>query len=229
MKLKLGFFGLSLLLSFLPLSVNACPNGNPQALAYIRRDNNRCEGLLQETITRAFELVSFSTQNLSSNYPNTLKIRVPTSNRILPNITLESPYRNYYLSQLQPSFTPKGYTFDLNTYVLKQAKIPPQTLLSTAFIEEDSKRVFLPVILGQASDQYVFIIYSPQPMKIPKFEIRRNGKTVYSNPRNIPQRNYISFTWKYGQAPAGQYELYLENDQKKSTRFYFNHYPNLLK
>ena len=216
-----------LILGFSPLAAYAsCPEGNPRSLAYIRRDNNRCEGLQpRNAATRTFSLISFSTSNLSS-YPDTLNIRVPGKGNTRPTIAVQSFYRNYRLDSLDTSSSSSGFTFNLNTNVLRKADISPKRLLATASIIRDSGAVYFPVILGKASGRYEFVIYSPQRTIFPTLEIRRNGKVVFSNPRNNPKQGQIRFAWEYGNAPAGSYELYIVDGQGQRRTFRFEHNPN---
>lgn len=216
-----------LLLSLSPLAAQACPKGNPQSLAYIRRDDNRCEGLQDRNASSAFALISFSTGNLNS-YPNTLNIRVPVTGNTSPEITLQSFEKNYRLDQINARSNSSGFTFDLSTKVLQKAQVPAQSLRGLAFITRDSGAVYFPVILGQPSGRYEFVVYSPQRTTFPTFEIRHNSKVVTRSPRNNPQQGQIRFAWEYGSAPAGVYELYIVNGQKQSRSFRFEHNPKRL-
>lgn len=203
-----------------------CQPGNPNSLAYIRRDNNRCEGLQEEKAAAPFKFVSFSTGNLTNTYPNSLQIRVPGTGNARPEIIIQSDYRNYYLDELAIRESPSGFTFNLPTTILKKAAIPARTLLASASIIRDSVETYFPVILGQPSVQYQFVIFSPERTTFPTFAIRRNGQIIYNQPRNNPTQNYVSLTWKYGNAPAGTYELYLVDGSGKTRNFRFQHNPN---
>lgn len=216
-----------LILSLSPLAAQACPQGNPESLAYIRRDGNRCEGLGDRSATGTFSLISFSTGNLSS-YPNTLNIRVPVTGNTSPEITLQSFERNYRLDEIKARSNSSGFTFDLSTKVLQKAQVPAQSLRALAFITRDSVPVYFPVILGQPSGRYEFVVHSPQRTTFPTFEIRHNSKVVVRRPRNNPQQGQIRFAWKYGNAPAGLYELYIVDGQKQSRTFRFEHNPKRL-
>lgn len=226
MNLKILFSSL-LILSLSPLVVQACPTGNPRSLAYIRRDNNRCEGLQDRNASGTFNLISFSTSNLS-DYPNTdtLNIRVPGTGRTRPAVTVQSFDRNYRLDNLNTRSSSSGFTFALNTNVLKKAEVAVGSLRATAYITRNSAPVYFPVILGQASDRYVFVVYAPERTTFPTFEIRRNGKAVTRSPRTNPQQGQIRLAWEYGDAPAGSYELYIVDGQKQRRTFRFEHDPN---
>jgi flagellar basal-body rod modification protein FlgD len=64
----------------------------------------------------------------------------------------------------------------------------------------------------------------------------RNGKEVYSNPRNIAQTKEMIFTWDSRNAPAGRYELQIEAKieprgkptEKINRKFVFEHNPKWL-
>lgn len=215
--------------SLLFLGVNSlpaaavCKPGNPNSLAYIRRDNNRCEGLQEEKASTSFEFVGFSTDNLTDVYPNPVKIRVPGTGKIKPEVIIQSDYRNYYLDELEIRKTASGFTFDLPNTILKKATIPARSLLATASIVRDSVEVYFPVILGQPSGQYKLTIFSLQRTTFPTFAIRRNGKIIYNQPITNPTEGYVSLIWQYGNSPAGIYELYLVDEQGKSRTFRFEH------
>ena len=87
---KLLFIGL-LLFCFNPKVAQACPRTrNPRSLAYVRRENNRCEGLQRRNISSStFDLISFSTSNIN-RYPKTLNIRVRGTGRTRPIIEVQS-------------------------------------------------------------------------------------------------------------------------------------------
>ena len=224
MNAKILFISL-LILSLSPLAAYAsCPEGNPRSLAYIRRDNNRCEGLQERNATRTFSLISFSTSNLSS-YPDTLSIRVPGKGNTRPTIEVQSFYRNYRLDSLDTSSSSSGFTFNLKMDVLKRAAVPVRSLRATAYIIRDSGAVYFPVILGKASGRYEFVVYSPRRTTFPTLEIRHNGKVVFSNPRNNPQSSQIRFAWEYGNAPAGSYELHIVDGEGQRRTFRFEHNP----
>lgn len=216
-----------LFLSFNSLPAQACPTGPSGSLAYIRRDNNRCEGLRDEDISSIFSVVSFLSTNLST-YPDTLTIRVPGVGSNYPTISIQSYHENYYLlDKLNGTFSTSGYLFNLDTRaVLQKVEIPLASLQATAHITQDSSRLYFPVILGTASSQYQFIINSPQSTTFPVMEIRRDNQPVFSNPRTTPQQRSIRFFWTHSSASAGTYELYIEDSSGVSQSFRFAHDPS---
>ncbi|MDJ0730715.1 MAG: hypothetical protein QNJ33_12055 [Crocosphaera sp.] len=219
------------LLNITSLTANACPTGQPRDIRYIRRDNNRCEGIKdRRNISNNFELIAFSTSNLN-NYPNTLKIRVPGTGKDKPFIIIQSYAKNYLLDEVEARYSSSGFIFALNTNaVLQRAKIPFNSLLPLAFIEQKSIRIYHPVILDKPSNGYKFVIYSRDRRTFPKVEIRQNGKVIPSNlkPKNLPNQGQIPFYWQPQNTPAGMYQFYLEDGDGKSISFSFKHDPNWL-
>ena len=105
-----------LLISLFPWVANACDKGNPFSLAYILRDNNRCEGIDERNVAGDVlpELISFATSNLTE-YPKNLKIQVPGDSNQKPEITIQSFLKGYRLDELKTEYLQPKYTFDLNT------------------------------------------------------------------------------------------------------------------
>jgi hypothetical protein len=217
-----------LLLTLSPLGsqAQACPTGNSSSLSYIRRNNNRCEGLRDRDISSTFELISFSTDTLGTDYPSTLNIRVPGTGRTRPAIAVQSFSRNYRLDNLTTTSSDSGYTFALNTSILKQAEVPTESLRATAYITRNSSPVFFPVVLGSSSNSYEFVINSPQRLAFPTFEIRRNNRVVFKDPRPNARSGHIRLTWEYGDAPAGSYQFYIVDENGNSRTFAFEHNPD---
>lgn len=217
-----------LLLSLTPPAAQACPPGHPNSLAYILRDNNRCEGLRDRRYASStFSLISFFTGNLN-NYPDILTLRVPSISNVSPTIEVQSFFRNYRLDSLVLRPGSKGFTFLLNTTVLKRANVPIGSLRATAYITRNSELIYFPVILGQPSGRYEFVVYSPERTTFPTFEIRRNNRAVFRNPRRFPHQGQIHLFWEYGNAPAGTYELYMIDGKGQRRSFRFEHNPNWL-
>lgn len=232
MKIRILFISL-LIFGFFPTIANAsCKEGNSFSfsIAYIRRNNNRCEGILDREIGFAGlpELISFATSNLTE-YPDTLKIQVPGNSSQKPKITIQSFFKRYLLDKLQTKYLQPNFIFDLNTKTVLQhrrVQVPLKSLRSLAFIVQDSEPVYFPVILGKSSGEYEFVINSWQRTALPIFEIRYQGKKVFEDPRENPQEGHIHLIWKYQDAPAGRYELYLETSEGDSRSFPFEHNPN---
>lgn len=222
MKFKVLALGL-LLLGLSPLAAQACPIGNPNSLAYIRRDENRCEGLRDRNISSGFELISFATTNLGDAYPSSLMIRVPGTGNTRPAIVVQSFEKNYRLDNLNSAQSNGSYAFALNTTVLERAKIPTRSLRATAYITRNSSPVYFPVVLGGSSGSYEFVIFSPERTTFPTFEIRHNGQAVYKNPRTTPQEGFVRLSWSYGNSPTGSYELYIVDGEGQRRSFRFEH------
>jgi flagellar basal-body rod modification protein FlgD len=227
MKWKILILSL-FLLSFSPLNVQACDPGDPQSLAYIRRDDNRCEGLQKRNVSSRFDLISLSTGKLNV-YPAILNIRIPMTGNTPPELEVQSFSRKYLLDQVKFQSSTSGFTFLLKTTVLQNAGIPSESLRSLASINRNGEIIYIPVILGTVSDKYEFVLYSSKPTTLRTVEIRYKGQKFYPKdfPRKIPQKQ-IHFTWTYGNAPAGIYELYLVDGQNQPHTFPFQHHPSLL-
>ena len=231
---RIAFLTLTIL-SLTPLSAIACQTGHPDSLAYIRRDNNRCEGLKDgQDISLSFKLTSLVSRNLNS-YPNTLTVKIPAPNNSTPNVVIQSYFRNYRLDEINLVRSASNFIFNLPTTILQKAKIPLNKLRALAYITEKSQNVYFPVILGTPSPQYEFVIYSPERVIFTNLEVRRNGKVIPGSPspRPNPIQGEINYTWKAANAPEnGRYELYINAKREKETRvysYYFEHHNNWLK
>ena len=231
---RIAFLTLTIL-SITPLSAIACQTGHPDSLAYIRRDNNRCEGLKDgQDISLSFKLTSLVSRNLNS-YPNTLTVKIPAPNNSTPNVVIQSYFRNYRLDEINLVRSASNFIFNLPTTILQKAKIPLNKLRALAYITEKSQNVYFPVILGTPSPQYEFVIYSPERVIFTNLEVRRNGKVIPGSPspRPNPIQGEINYTWKAANAPEnGRYELYINAKREKETRvysYYFEHHNNWLK
>ena len=219
-----------LLISLFPWVANACDKGNPFSLAYILRDNNRCEGIDERNVAGDVlpELISFVTSNLTE-YPKNLKIQVPGDSSQKPEITIQSFLKRYRLDELKTEYLQPKYTFDLNTRRVLQhrnVQVPFSSLRSLAFIIEDSEPIYFPVILEESSDEYEFVIQSLNSTTFPVLEIRYQGEAVFKDPRDNPQQGHVRLIWNHQNQPAGRYELYLENSKGESRTFPFEHDPN---
>ena len=215
----------------------ACPEGNLRSTDYIRRVN-RCEGIKRQPVSgNSLRLISIATRHIPS-YQAEVSMKIPGINGGgKPEVKVQSLDKNYQLDN--PSLTENSgfYTLLWDSYVLKQEKVPSNSLRALASVNFGSQVVYVPVILGQSSGQYEFVFYSPSRVKFPVFRILRNGKEVYSNPRNIAQTNEMIFTWDSRNAPAGRYELQIEAEieprgnqpEKINRKIVFEHNPNWLK
>ena len=231
---RIAFLTLTIL-SITPLSAIACQTGHPDSLAYIRRDNNRCEGLKDgQDVSLSFRLTSLVSRSLNS-YPNNLTVKIPAPNNSTPNLVIQSYFRNYRLDEINLEPSASNFIFNLPTAILQKAKIPLNKLRALAYITQKSERVYYPVILGTPSPQYEFVIYSPERVIFTNLEVRRNGKVIPGSPspRPNPIQGEINYTWKAANAPEnGRYELYINAKREKETRvysYYFEHHNNWLK
>lgn len=226
MNWKLLVINLSFL-CFIPVSAQACPSGNPESNAYIRRDDNRCEGVISRNASRGLRLTSFSTGELSNKYPTKLDIRIPMKGKTPPELKLESYYRRYLLDKITLQRSPNGFSFPLKTTILQKAGIPSRSLRALSHIKRNGNDIYFPVVLGGVSNQYQFVLYSSEGRSFPKIQIRYQGKPVFTTSRKIPRKQH-KIPWKYGKAPSGIYELYLEDSKNRVSKFRFQHNPNLL-
>lgn len=205
----------------------ACPPGDPNKLNYIRRDNNRCEGMRdRRDASGSVSLVSFVTSNLS-NLPNSLTIRVGGSTN--PVLEVQELSRNYRLDDVQMNRSGSSASFPLDTKILRNADIKVNNLLAAAYVVRNTSRIYYPTILGKASGSYTFVLYAPGPTTFRKIQIRKVGNsTLYLNQSlSQPLEGQIPLRWSYGRVPAGSYELYVE-DSRGKRRFRFEHNPQWL-
>ncbi|MEM7556118.1 MAG: hypothetical protein AAF378_18860 [Cyanobacteria bacterium P01_A01_bin.84] len=231
MKIRIFLVGFLLFSLFSSVvNANSCQKGNPFSVAYILRDDNRCEGILDRNISGDSlpDLISFATSKLTE-YPDNLSIQVPGDNNQEPIISIQSFLKRYRLDELKTEYLQSNYTFDLNTKKVLQhrsVQVPIESLRSLAFVVEDSEPVYYPVILEESSNQYEFVIQSLTSTTFPVLEIRYQGEAVFSDPRNNPRSGHISLIWNHQNQPAGRYELYLENSEGVSRTFPFEHDPS---
>ena len=219
--------GLLLATGIRPATAQICRPGNPNSLAYIRRDGNRCEGLLDHhDPSGTFKLIGFYTSTLKTKYPDAMSIRIPGTSNIAPKVEVQSSTLNYRLDRLELRSISGEVRFSLDTRILQKAQVPPETLRAVAYTKPDSSRTYFPVVLEQPAAQYQFFLFSSQREKFPKLEIRRNGQVVYSESRSIPTQGQFRFTWEYGNAPAGTYELHIVNGEGRRRVYRFRHNPN---
>jgi len=216
----------------------ACPEGNLRSTDYIRRDNNRCEGIKRQPVSgNSLRLISIATRNIPS-YQAEVSMKIPGINGGgKPEVKVQSLEKNYQLDN--PSLTENSgfYTLLWDSYVLKRENVPSNSLRALASVTFGSQVVYVPVILGKSSGQYEFVFYSPSRVKFPVFRILQNGKEVYSIPRKIPQTKEMIFTWDSRNAPAGRYELQYEAEieargnppEKLNRKIVFEHNPKWLK
>ncbi|MBP0015559.1 MAG: hypothetical protein J7545_09805 [Roseofilum sp. SBFL] len=197
----------------------ACPLGNPDSVDYIRRDDNRCEGLVNRPISASIRLVSFST-GAPAAYPNCLTLRIPGINQ-MPQFKMQSFLRDYLLDKLSTTavrFINNGMEYDLDTQpVLRSGKVPPNSLRAIAYITEKSEKIYYPVILNPSSEYYEFTLYVGGNARttFPTLQIRKDGRVYHNIPQNNPKTGEVRFSWNFDEAPAGRYELYMVIKQQR--------------
>lgn len=196
----------------------ACPNGDPSTLAYILRDNNRCEGVTDRPQSGYLRLISYATNGISDRWGNSLSIRVNgTSN---PQVVVSSNQYRYQLDRFRSGSSSNGFRFQLPTNVLQRSGISPSRLLAIA---KSSDRYY-PVILNRATGSYSIVLYLPGRTTIPTLELRNpSGQVVWSRPRTAPVEGELRETWDYGNAPAGEYRLIVRTSTGDQRTFYLRH------
>jgi hypothetical protein len=220
----------------------ACPDGkSPTSIDYIRRDNNRCEGIKSIPIDggASLQFTSLGTRKLES-YGKNISIEVPQfSGGQQPNVSIKSfsDDYSYQLDNFSLSKIKERFRFSWSSYVLKTKEIPPNSLRGLARYDVGAQAVYVPVIIGQKSNNYEFVFYSQSWVKFNSFKIiAPDGKQVYSTNRPNPQSGETIFTWDSSKAPAGRYELqYVAVIEAKNqpgeripARYIFEHNPNWL-
>jgi flagellar basal-body rod modification protein FlgD len=163
------------------LNAQACSPGNPNLVKYIRRDNNRCEGIKERTdISGSLRLVSLTTSNIK-NLNDSLTLEIPRlTNNLEPEVVVRAINYRYQLDKLTLISQSNAYNFSWSTYVLKKANIPINSLRATAIIGPQS--VYIPVVIGQPTNHYELVFFTNRPARFLNLEIRHNGKAL-SSPR----------------------------------------------
>ncbi|MEH2026037.1 hypothetical protein [Nostoc sp.] len=231
---------LILSVSHLPAAAS-CLKGDPKSIDYIqRKPPNRCEGIKEEQLSgNSLSLISIATRNLTS-FAKTLTVQIPRiSGGENPQVIVKSLGDNYHyqMDDLLLSNNGSRFSFSWDTYVLRQAKIPANSLRAVAYYDLGSQPVYVPVILGQTSGKYEFVFYSQDRVRFTTFEIlSKDQPAIYSTSRPNSKKGETIFSWD-GNAPAGRYELHYvafidRRDQPSDRierRVVFEHNPNWLK
>ncbi|MGI0496856.1 hypothetical protein ACOKW7_27480 [Limnospira platensis CENA597] len=185
----------------------ACPPSDPNHLVYQRRSSpSRCEGINRQAISASFNLVSLATSNLT-NLGDTLRLQVPNMGGT-PNITLRSFERRYQLDSFTPELSQNKYQLHLDTRIIRQAEVAANSLRAIASLP-GSQPIYIPVIIGQPSSSYQFVLYSPARTQINSFEIRHNNQVIHSQQRPNPRRGEMVFSWDGRNQPRGLYQLWV--------------------
>jgi flagellar basal-body rod modification protein FlgD len=144
-----------------------------------------------------------------------MKLQVPNRNNQEPTVRLRSFPKNYQLDPLALRKQGSRYQFQWDNNVVKNAKIQPESLRATAYINA-GKLVYLPVLLSPNSGQYDIILNSDRRAKIINFKILKNKQIIYSTNRKTWQpKGQIFFSWNgkttQGKpAPQGLYQLQIK-------------------
>ena len=143
-----------------------------------------------------------------------------------PTLEVQEFSRNYRLDNVKMKPSGNGATFPLNPKILQNAGITtPTRLLAIAYVIRNASPTYYPTILGKASGSYTFVLFAPKPTAFRKIQIRKSGsaKLYLNQSTRQPREGEIPLQWNYSNAPAGDYELYLEDSQGSQRRFPFKH------
>jgi hypothetical protein len=232
---KTGLIGL-FICALTAVGVQACPNGNPNDLDYIRRENNRCEGILKHSpISGSLRLISFATRGINS-FGDSLTIRIPRlPNTLIPNVTLRVIDSRYQLDDLHLVAHSETYDFHWSTDILKAAGISLKDLRAIASMGEQI--IYIPVIIGTSTNQYEFVFYSSSPVRFQTFQIKYNGTIVHNSFTSSFEKGEIHFPWVIHNQLEGRYQIYYEAEIERIGRaprlvrrtINFAHNPNWLR
>ena len=225
---------------FLSLSLPAlaCEAGDPNRVDYMRRENNRCEGIYPTTnVSTSLRLISLATRNLPPTYGDRLSLRIPHNGSAPPILRIQSIPNRYILDNPQLTPNASGFTLNWSTFVLQKAKVPVNNLRAIAILDE-SQPIYIPVLLGPPASEYEIVFYSPNRTTFRQLEIVRvrDNQVVYTHPRTTPQTGEIRLTWNPRNAPAGDYLLRVVAEieqmsrppETRSSQIMFRHDPNWL-
>lgn len=237
------------LLIFWPLSALAadCPESDPNnPLAYIQRDNDRCEGLANFITILSVGQISLA--SLSTHALLTLDTQ-PDLTLQIPNVGTTEPFTiftakdsSYRMDPFQlNSDDPNAYTFTWSTQVLNQIGIlDPNQLRALALT--GNPRIYIPVILQQPGSSYTIVLQSPTPVSFDSIQIQtESGEILYTTDRPIPKKGETVISWNGLRsdgtpAPAGRYRLSYQGTEEPtsgppkaiSNSFTFEHNPDWL-
>lgn len=189
----------------------SCPTGSLTSNNYIRRDNNRCEGLQRSrsNISGAVTLRSLTSSN-SGSAGSTLVIKIPKTSNNQPKIRLmASNVNRYRLDNIALQSSGRFYRFKLPTKVINSLGISLDNLRGQAK-KRGNQSVYLPVIFNTPASKYRIVLYSSRAASFQKSEIRKDGRALISWGAQKPKQGEKRFEWAPGSAPAGQYTFYFE-------------------
>ncbi len=221
------------------LNAQACVYDDQKLLDYIRRENNRCEGIKPRIdVSGSLRLVSLATRNIKDLDTN-LTIKIPrinnNNNNLVPEVVVRAINSRYQLDRMALISQTDSHSFSWSTYVIQEANIPINSLRATA--TAGSQTVYIPVIIGQPNRQYELAFVANRPTRFLTLEVRRNGQVVYQTNRPNYRRGEIIFTWDGRNEVAGRYELYYKAEleqigrpsEQLSRSIVFEHDPSWLR
>ena len=225
-------------LNSLTADAQVCPSGNPQGTAYILREQpKRCEGIQASEISGSFGLISLTTGRIPSN-SNPLRLEVPSSLNQIPTVKVRYPQKYYYLDPIEIPYKNNRFQIEWSNYVLRTEGIPFDSVYATAFVNNGSQIVYIPVILEKPSGLYNIVLWTNRRAKIIDFQIRRENQLIFQTSRPTFQaKGPISFPWDGRNLPAGRYQLLIKAELEQvdeppipaTVNISFEHNPQWLK
>ncbi|MEM8805139.1 MAG: hypothetical protein AAGF01_03725 [Cyanobacteria bacterium P01_G01_bin.38] len=188
-----------------------CSSGNQSSSEYIRRDDNRCEGIQQSrnNISRSIDLISL-TSSREGALGSTLEIKIPRVAGNQPNVEIIEPNANYQLNNMSLFSSGQFYRFDLSTTELNRHGISLNSLRALARPQGGNQIVYLPVILNNPAPKYRFVFYSSRAASFQRAEIRKDGRPLVSWGAQGRRQGEKNFEWTPGTSSAGRYTFYYE-------------------
>lgn len=219
------------------LPSHACELAAPDSIEYSLREDNRCEGVRSEiSVNGSLDLISL-TSSTGGTLGRNLQIRVPRYDSNRPAFLMREPSSRYQWDSLPFSEQGDFYTYSLTTRILNRAGITDIESLRARAVT-GTQRVYLPTILGQATDSYRFVFYSVDTVKFTTAGIRRGNNVYVSWGTQTARSGEKAFEWTgVRNMPAGRYEFYYEAEidqgrrapERLSRSIVFEHDPDLLR
>ncbi|MDJ0600847.1 MAG: hypothetical protein QNJ37_18640 [Crocosphaera sp.] len=207
-----------------------------------------CEGIrkgeVAQTRSSPFRLISLSTGRIPKDNNNKIELTVFGSNPEQLKLKIESFRPKYEFGHFTSSnFKNSPYRFSISTNILKQAKVPPESLRFLAWEGVNSNDIkYFPVIHhNYSSTTYEIIWLTEHKADIDRFEIRStSNQLVYSCVNNVTSyraNNEVICRWNAKKTPAGNYTIeingkqfpYKRPDQPIERKIPFFHDPQWLK
>lgn len=216
MKIRLFLTGLVVfgLMSVSAQSLPAqatCSSGSQSSSEYIRRDDNRCEGIQRSrsNISRSIDLISL-TSSSEGALGSTLEIKIPRVSSNQPNVEITEPNANYRLNNMSLVSSGQFYRFNLPATQLNRHGISLNSLRALARPQGGNQIVYLPVILNNPAPKYRFVFYSSRAVSFQRAGILKDGRPLVSWGTQGRRQGEKNFEWSPGASSAGRYTFYYE-------------------